>query len=77
MAKRNGPTESSGESSAAVEQPQVVSLSIEDWNNVLASMEVGIKTIGFAAFEIGGRVMREISDQVERRSTESRTSKSQ
>jgi hypothetical protein len=60
MAKRNGPAESSSKSSTSV----VVSLSIEDWNNVLASMEAGIKTIGFTAFEIGGRVMREISEQV-------------
>lgn len=41
-----------------------VSLTPEDWKNVLASMEVGVKTIGFNAFEIGGRVMREIQEQI-------------
>ncbi len=64
MAKRNGPAESSSESSTSVEPTVAVTLSVDDWKNVLASMEVGIKAIGFSAFEIGGRIMREITDHL-------------
>jgi len=41
-----------------------VSFSLADWQNVLMTMEKGISTIGFTAFEIGGRVMREMQDQL-------------
>jgi hypothetical protein len=68
MAKRNGPTESSITSSTTTELEQptkpTVTLSLDDWKNVLASMEVGIKAIGFSAFETGGKLMREIADQL-------------
>ena len=68
MAERNGPRKSSGSSSTTTELEQsknlTVSLSLDDWKNVLASMEVGIKAIGFSAFETGGKLMREIAGQL-------------
>ena len=44
---------------------KAVTLTVDDWKNVLKAMEVGIQNIGFPAFEIGGRVMREISEQLD------------
>ena len=37
----------------------------DDWNNILAAMESGIKSIGYEAFEIGGRLMRQIQEQMQ------------
>jgi hypothetical protein len=67
MAKRNGPTESSITSSTTTELETgnpAVSLSLDDWKNVLASMEVGIKSIGFSAFVSGGQLMENIQQQL-------------
>jgi len=68
MAKRNGPTESSITSSTTTELEQptnpTVTLSLDDWKNVLASMEVGIKSIGFSAFVSGGQLMENIQQQL-------------
>jgi hypothetical protein len=41
-----------------------VTLSIDDWKNVLAAMEVGIKTIGYTAFVSGGQLMESIQQQL-------------
>lgn len=41
-----------------------VELSTEEWKNVLATMEAGIRSIGFPAFEIGGRIMASINQQI-------------
>jgi len=42
-----------------------VTLSNEQWQSVLATMETGIKSIGQLAFVSGGQLMNEISRQLE------------
>jgi hypothetical protein len=41
-----------------------VTLSIDDWKNVLAAIEVGIKAIGYTAFVSGGQLMESIQQQL-------------
>ena len=48
------------------EQPKLtVELTLTDWQNVLATMEVGIKSIGFSAFVQGGQLMQAMKEQLE------------
>jgi len=42
-----------------------VELTLDQWKNVMALLETGIKAIGFPAFETGGSLMAEIKKQIE------------
>lgn len=68
MAKRNGSTASSGTSSTTSELAEAskptVSLSIDDWKNVLATIEAGVKALGFTAFVVGGNLIQDITNQL-------------
>ena len=44
---------------------KTVTLSLEDWQNVLAMVEVGVKAVGFAAFVPGGQLMQKMKEQLE------------
>lgn len=60
------PAESSSKSSTSVEPVNPsVTLPLNDWKEVLSAMEIGVSTVGFNAFEIGGRIMRQIKEQIE------------
>jgi hypothetical protein len=42
-----------------------VALAVDDWAAVLQLVELGVKTAGATTFENGGRVMREIAQQLQ------------
>ncbi len=41
-----------------------VTLSLDEWKNVLAAMEAGVKAIGASAFVLGGTLIEAIAKQL-------------